>query len=250
MVPNGTLGGLLMQAKSNISRRAVVKGVAWAVPAVAVGVAAPAYAVSPGCVTGITGSGVLTAWALAQYRDYELTIRFEIRPGCSVPINISNVGLWNTDLAERTYPSAMGNIVPLVPAALTATTSFTIDVRSKYNWWVNPVEPRWPNQAYIYYTIDGVEATLKVSLTSSASGLMRASSVDEAKEAEELKLIAEKAGVSAGLEAGEPDATDSVDDKAVANQNSEDTRTPTDQSVRTNEPEPQQSDSQEAVGDR
>ena len=244
-----------MQAKSNISRRAVVKGVAWAVPAVAVGVAAPAYAVSPGCVTGITGSGVLTAWVLADHRDYELTIRFEIRPGCSVPINISPyVRLWSTALTSRTFDSATWSVVPPVPATLTATTPFTINVRCNYGWWLDHLEARWPNRADISYTIGDAATTLEVSLTSSASGLMRASSVDEAndeaKEAEELKLIAEKAGVSAGLEAGEPDATDSVDDKAVANQNSEDTRTPTDQSVRTNEPEPQQSDSQEAVGDR
>ena len=59
------------------------------------------------------------------------------------------------------------------------------------------------------------------------------------------RLLAE-----AHVKAGEPDATDSVDDKAVVNQNSEEARTQADQSVRMDEPEPQQSDSQEAVGDR
>lgn len=238
-----------MHAKSNISRRAVVKGVAWAVPAVAVGVAAPAYAVSPGCVTGITGSGVQTAGEILQYRIYELTITFEIRRGCSVPINISDVRLWNTDRPSRAFPRATQSISPSVPATLTETTSFTIEVRSNYGWWLNPFEALWPNQADIYYTIDGAEATLTVPLT--PSSWMRANSDDEVnEEAKELELIAATAGVSAGLEAGQPDATDSVDDKAVANQNSEDTRTPADQSVRTDEPEPQQSDSQEPAGDR
>ena len=193
MAPNGTLGGLLMQAKSNISRRAVVKGVAWAVPAVAVGVAAPAYAVSPGCVTGITGSGVLTAWSLASHRDYRLTITFEIRSGCSVPINISDVRLWNAGPPTRTYPHETLSIYPSVSATLTTTTSFTIDVRSNFDWLANPIAPLWPNEADIYYTIDGVVATLKVSLTS--SGQVFANSAEEAtKEAKELETHRRESG--------------------------------------------------------
>lgn len=71
---------------STVSRRTVVKGIAWATPVVAVSTAIPAYASSPGCLT-VTGKCYQPVGVSWTTFTYYIEITFTIRAGCTVVLN-------------------------------------------------------------------------------------------------------------------------------------------------------------------
>ena len=95
--------------KKGVSRRTLVKGAAWAIPATPLVVAAPAYAVSPDCLTiQVVGCRDLTG----SIKEYQLRL-------CSSCYSINITGLFSnakelyTDRAlttsfERTLTAAEG----------------------------------------------------------------------------------------------------------------------------------------------
>lgn len=125
-----------------IPRRTLAKGAAWAVPAVAVGAAAPAYATSPGpttsttttvaeCVREITNDsinwnvdGVVyaapTCSSYCSHKDVRLT--FHVTP-CATPVTIrvSNIPGASTWCAWNT---GTGTLTKTVPANTNSTLTF------------------------------------------------------------------------------------------------------------------------------
>ena len=81
----------MSKPKSGISRRTVVKGTAWAVPAVVVASAAPAMAASP-CLTASFGGNSCKQPGLGQNADgYALRICFTNNCASTVTITVTGV---------------------------------------------------------------------------------------------------------------------------------------------------------------
>ena len=74
-----------------ISRRTLVKGAAWAVPAVPIIVAAPAHAASPECIQITLGAGACKWPGATNYYSYKLELCFENTCGGTYTVWISHL---------------------------------------------------------------------------------------------------------------------------------------------------------------
>lgn len=77
-----------MNEQTTVSRRAVAKGIAWAVPAVAVTAAAPAYAASGDCVAARLGS---TSCLTTDGKTSRLTFEFSTTCTTGRTVSITSV---------------------------------------------------------------------------------------------------------------------------------------------------------------
>lgn len=90
-----------MKPKSGVSRRTVVKGTAWAVPAVVVATAAPAMAASP-CLTASFGGSSCKQPGLGQNADgYSLQICFTNNCTSAVTVTVTGVESKSSGVREN-----------------------------------------------------------------------------------------------------------------------------------------------------
>lgn len=111
---------------SGVSRRTVVKGAAWAVPAIAVASSVPAMAASPGTIT-LTGEGCkLPGASWPTFKGYVFGITATNTTNQVQTINILSVTLNGEDLGDAL-------IINLNPCSLLGTNSFTIGANQTLN---------------------------------------------------------------------------------------------------------------------
>lgn len=114
--------------KKGISRRTVAKGAAWAIPAIPLVVATPAYAASPTCVTlAVTGCRSLTGCT----KEYTV----QLCNTCSYAVQITGIfsnsqELWtnNTGCPNLTGTAYTGSLAPsttCVPVSLYSGSAAT-----------------------------------------------------------------------------------------------------------------------------
>lgn len=151
--------------EKSISRRSVVKGIAWATPVVAMATATPAYAAwSPGCFKGIawvsSDPGTATGNVGARWRTYTIKIRVPVdRPGCT--ISVSKISLAFDTWSGASALRGTATITPALPAtAAPGGQEFTI-VQSVNARYTIPLIAEWPYQVTVVVTVnDGLSASL------------------------------------------------------------------------------------------
>lgn len=197
-----------------VSRRTVAKGIAWTVPVMAVGVATPAYAMSPGCFQSavLEAAGVEDAGNGA--RRYSLTLQVNVRgtSGCQVPVAITSMWFWYEGfLANWPINSDSPSYDP-PPATITETTTFTLSARVHRRFPF--LADLWPNRVTVNYTIDGT--AYSETITVSAAGLRSADERQLTREQEEAVLRGED---KAPLEPmAEPSVADEVVEPTVVDE--------------------------------
>lgn len=117
-----------MSDAQKISRRAVAKGIAWSVPAVAVTAAVPAYAFSGGGPTvEITGSAC--KWPGQSCKPYEF--------GYTIPVTISNPTNFDIYVYDVTFTATGTSLTfqyappPYLPIFIPATESVNVFLTAK-----------------------------------------------------------------------------------------------------------------------
>ena len=156
-----------MTGETNVSRRNVVKGIAWATPAVMVATALPAYAASPGCLTvTIAQDGQWSGWSWAFTweepfrisRVLTLKVTFKVRPGCTVVLKAIPPSALALTRPGTTYAASITAGLPIT--ARTLTSDYTVTIKATvYS------TGTWPNQAALTYGFEGASASQIITRT-------------------------------------------------------------------------------------
>lgn len=110
--------------KHRVSRRRVVIGTAWTVPAISVASAAPAFAASPGVVTAV-GSACKNS-AGGNDKTYQFDIEFTNTYNCRTTVTVTEIVLEPNNGSPVTFPN--DNLTFDVAAHSTVTKTFVSNV--------------------------------------------------------------------------------------------------------------------------
>lgn len=163
-----------MTEKLSVSRRTVVKGIAWGTPAVAVATAIPAYAASPGCLVSVKARFV--SWGRlhgAFYRRLTLAFDFEVRAGCTVQLDAiaeSDIRITNGSTVYEMW-GIMGTLIGAGRTLSGGTTTLTFSSNVWFKW-IGGLTWDWPNLAELTYSSDSNNGTAGVAIP--APGATRA----------------------------------------------------------------------------
>ena len=109
---------------AHVSRRTVARGVAWSVPVVAVGVAVPAFAVSPvASPTADVGDSCKCAGAGANNYDFKTVLTFT-GSGTTYPVAVGNISTSGT--VQASIPAGAANDAAGVASAASTSTDRTV----------------------------------------------------------------------------------------------------------------------------
>lgn len=152
---------------AGVSRRTVVKGIAWATPVVAVTTAIPAYAASPGCLVSVTGRfvrwgsshGVVRRWLTLEFD-------FEVRSNCTVQLDAVQLGDLKITRGNENYvPDAVGGDL-IGPARTLSPGVTTLRFEGDMWWQFTEGTWRWPNQAVFTFRSDSNNGSTTVTIPS------------------------------------------------------------------------------------
>ena len=158
-----------MTEKLSVSRRTVVKGIAWGTPAVAVATAIPAYAASPGCLVSVKARfvswGSLESSILGLYRRLTLAFDFEVRAGCTVQLDAiaeSDIRITNGSIVYEMW-GITGTLIGAGRTLSGGTTTLTFSSNVWFKW-VGGLTWDWPNHAQLTYSSDSNSGTAGVAI--------------------------------------------------------------------------------------
>ncbi|WP_353814434.1 hypothetical protein [Agromyces sp. SYSU T00266] len=114
----------LEEQRPGVSRRTVAKAAAWSVPVVALAVATPAYAASPGIIT-LTGEGCkLPGNSASTYKGYAFVASIQNTFNVPITVSITSASLNGEDLG--------GVAVVNLDTCQATTTSFNVPANSTF----------------------------------------------------------------------------------------------------------------------